>query len=134
MITQNHVDKRDMILMQLAHYFITVENYTPIVVKGVKNEIWLENIEAPYKIIRINGNYIHNNEQMNLDLFKIENIVRQVKRKTLSFSVKTLNILLDVGSTVEVRGEKKIESVFIDANKGIKKNKQINSLYPALMI
>lgn len=132
MITQNHVDKRDMILMQLAHYFITVENYTPIVVKGVKNEIWLENIEAPYKIIRINGNYIHNNEQMNLDLFKIENIVRQVKRKTLSFSVKTLNILLDVGSTVEVRGEKKIESVFIDANKGIKKNKQINSLYPEL--
>lgn len=132
MITQNHVDKKDMTLMQLAHYFITVENYTPIVVKGVRNEIWLENIDAPYKIIRINGNYIHNDEQMDLDLFKIENIVKQVKRKTLSFSIKTLNILLDVGSTVQIHGEKKIETLFIDANKDLKKNKQINSLYPEL--
>ncbi len=132
MITQNHVDKRDMTLMQLAHYFITVENYTPIVVKGVKNEIWLENTDAPYKIIRINGNYIHNKEQLDLDLFKIENIVKQVKRKTLSFSVRTLNILLDIGSTVEVRDGKKIETLYIDSNKDLKKNKQINNLYPEL--
>ena len=84
------VNKKDQILMQLAHYFITVENYIPIVVKGVQNEIWLENIDAPYKIVRINTNYIHNNEQLDFDLFKIKNIVKQVKRKTLSLSVNTL--------------------------------------------
>ena len=56
------VNRKDQILMQLTHYFITVENYTPMIVKGVKNEIWLENIDAPYRIIRINTNYIHNNE------------------------------------------------------------------------
>lgn len=126
------INKKDLILMQLAHYFITVENYTPIVVKGVQNEIWLENIDAPYKIIRINANYVHNNEQLDFDIFKIKNIVKQVKKKTLSLSVKTLNILIDVGTNVSPRSDKKIESIFIDVNKDIKKNKKINSLYPAL--
>ena len=55
------VEKKNEILLQLAHYFITVENYTHIIVKGVNNELWLENIDAPYRIIRINMNYIHNN-------------------------------------------------------------------------
>ena len=81
--------------MQLAHYFITVQNYTPMVVRGAEGEIWLENINAPYRIIRINTNYIHNNEQLDVDLFKIKGIIKQVKRKTLSFKVPTLNILLD---------------------------------------
>ena len=64
-------DKKSQTLMQLAHYFITVENYTPIVVKGAENELWLENLDAPYRIIRLNLNYIHNNEQLKFDLFKI---------------------------------------------------------------
>lgn len=131
-IMKPQVDKKDQFLMQLAHYFITVENYSPIIVNGVKNEIWLENIEAPYRIIRINANYLHNNEQMAHDIFKIKNIVKQVKKKTLSFSVKTLNILLDVGSTVNVMNDKKIDSIFIDVNEKITKNKEINNLYPEL--
>ena len=53
--------KKDQMVMSLVHYFVTVENYSPINVQGVKDEIWLENLEAPYKIIRINSNYIHNN-------------------------------------------------------------------------
>lgn len=126
------VDKKDQLLMQLAHYFITVENYTPIVVNGVKNEIWLENIEAPYRIVRINANYLHNTEQFNFDLFKIKNIVKQVKKKTLSFHIKTLNILLDVGNTVKPIEDKRIDSILLDFNKNIKQNKDINTLYPEL--
>lgn len=132
MIDSSVINKKDLILMQLAHYFITVENYTPIVVRGVQNEIWLENIDAPYKIVRINANYVHNNEQLDFDLFKIKNIVKQIKKRTLSFKVKTLNILIDVGSNVEARTDKSIESIFIDAEKDLKKNKEINTLYPEL--
>ena len=58
------MDKKDEMIMRLVHYFITEENYSPIVVNGVKDEIWLQNQEGPYKIIRINANYIHNKEQM----------------------------------------------------------------------
>jgi len=128
------INKKDLMLMQLAHYFITVENYTPIVVRGIQNEIWLENTEAPYKIVRINANYLHNNEQLDFDLFKIKNIVKQIKKKTLSLSVKTLNILLDVGTNVktDINKDKKVESIIIDYNKSIEKNKKLNSLYPAL--
>ena len=126
------MNKKDQILMQLAHYFITVENYTPIVVRGVKNEIWLENHEANYKIIRINTNYIHNDEQLNFDLFKIKNIVKQVKRKTLSLSMKTLNILVDVGVNVNIKNEDKIDCIAISSEGGIDESKEINKLYPAL--
>ena len=54
------VTEKDELIMRLVHYFVTKENYAPIMVNGVKNEIWLENLDAYYRIIRINSNYIHN--------------------------------------------------------------------------
>ena len=45
------MDKREELIMRLVHYFITEQNYNPIVVNGVKDEIWLENSEGPYYII-----------------------------------------------------------------------------------
>ena len=61
------MDKKDEIVMKLVHFLVTKENYTPIVVNGVRNEVWLENVEGPYKIIRINSNYIHNKEDFILE-------------------------------------------------------------------
>ena len=86
------INNKDEIVMKLVHYFVTKCNYTPIVVNGVQNEVWLENLDGPYRIIRINSNYIHNKEQFNRDLFKIRNVVKQIKKKTLSFNINTLNI------------------------------------------
>ena len=62
------MNKKDEMIMRLVHYFITEENYSPIVVNGVKDEIWLQNQDGPYKIIRINANYIHNKEQYEFDI------------------------------------------------------------------
>lgn len=126
------VDKKDQLLMQLTHYFITVENYTPIVVKGVKNEIWLENLDAEYRIVRINANYIHNDEQLEFDLFKIKNIVKQIKKKTLSFKVKTLNIFLDLGTNANIKDDDKIKCLALEGEKNLKKNKELNAMFPAL--
>lgn len=126
------VDKKDQLLMQLTHYFITVENYTPIVVKGVKNEIWLENLDAEYRIVRINANYIHNDEQLEFDLFKIKNIVKQIKKKTLSFKVKTLNIFLDLGANANIKDDDKIKCLALEGEKNLKKNKELNAMFPEL--
>ena len=90
------MDKREELIMRLVHYFITEQNYNPIVVNGVKDEIWLENSEGPYYIVRINSNNIFNKEQLDYDHYKTENIVKQIKKKTFSFNVNTLNILLDL--------------------------------------
>ncbi len=105
------MNKKDEVIMKLVHYFITEENYNPIVVNGVKDEIWLENQNGPYRIVRINSNNIFNKEQLRYDYFKIESIVKQIKKKTLSFSVNTLNILLDVNEDLEIEGTKNITPV-----------------------
>ena len=73
------MNKKDELIMRLVHYFITEEDYSPIIVNGVKDEIWLENNKGPYKIIRINSNNIFNKEQLNFDTFKINSIVKQIK-------------------------------------------------------
>ncbi|MCI8394801.1 MAG: rhomboid family intramembrane serine protease [Bacilli bacterium] len=115
------MNNKDEIIMRLVHYFVTEKNYTPIVVNGVKDEIWLENQEGPYKIIRINANYIHNEEQYRFDVFKIRNVMRQIKRKTVSFSMNTLNILLDVNDGLKIPTEKHIDSVIVKNLKEAKK-------------
>ena len=124
------VDKKEEIIMRLVHYFITNENYTPIVVTGVKNEIWLENIDGPYRIIRISSNYIHNNEQYNYDITKTKSIIHQIKKKTLSFKMSTLNIFLDVNDRVNVENKKDISSVKIKNISDIKKNNVIKESFP----
>ena len=105
------MNKKDELIMKLVHYFITEENYNPIIVNGVKDEIWLENSEGPYHIVRINSNNIFNKEQLQFDNYKIENIVKQIKKKTFSFNVNTLSILLDVNEDLEIEKTKNINPV-----------------------
>ncbi len=124
------VDKKEDMVMRLVHYFITNQNYTPIVVNGVKNEVWLENMDGPYRIIRISSNYIHNNEQFNYDISKIKSIMHQIKRKTLSFKVNTLNIFLDVNDRVNIEDTKDISSISLNNVNDIKKNNIISSAFP----
>ena len=107
------MQEKDELIMRLVHYFVTEKNYNPIVVNGVKNEIWLENHDAPYRIIRINANYIHNEEQLSYDTVKIRNIVSQVKKKTLSLKMNVLNILLDVNDSLKIEEPKNIKEIVI---------------------
>ena len=127
----NILNKNDEIVMSLVHYFITEENYTPIVVKGVKDEIWLENMHNDYKIVRIVTNYIHNDEQYQFDQFKTKKVMEQIKKKTLSISMNTLNIFLNLGDNVHLpEDEKNISSIkFTDIDE-ILKDKNIITVFP----
>ena len=89
----------DMVVMNLLNYFITEANYNPMIIHGITNEIWLENLNSEYKIIRIVSHHIHNKEQLDFDKFKLNRIINQVKKKTLSFTVKVLNIYTDIEDT-----------------------------------
>lgn len=126
------VRKQDQILMSLVHYFVTKEGYSPIFVQGVKDEIWLENVEGPYRIIRINNNYIHNEEQYTFEQFKIKNVMRQIKKKTLSFSINTLNIDLNVSDRVKIEPNKDIDNVSVHELEDIKQNEEIVSVFPSI--
>ena len=92
----------DEITMRLVHYFITKEEYQPVIVNGLDNEIWLENSSKKYGVIRINTNYIHNDEQLNFDLFRTKQIMKQIKKKTFSFSINTLSLFVNLGDNVEI--------------------------------
>ena len=128
-----NLTKIDEITMRLIHYFITKENYQPIVVKGLDNEIWLENIEKPYKVIRISSNYIHNNEQLDYDIFKTKAVVKQIKRKMLSFKTNTLNILLNVGDNVNVdKNVKNMEYITVNNVSELTEKSKVLELFPAL--
>ena len=131
-MSQIVMDNKEKIVMRLVHYLITQENYTPIVVNGVKNEVWLENNEGPYKIVRINSNYIHNKEQYRFDIFKINNIAKQIKKKTLSLKVNVLNIFLDLNDDVKVSEVKNIDSISIKNDKDLISNKLINNAFPSI--
>ncbi len=97
MTTEEIVFKSDdLIVMSLINYFITEKDYNPMMVYGADNEIWLENLNEEYKIIRIVSHHIHNKEQLSFDKFKLSRVVKQVKRKTFSFKIKVLNIYTDI--------------------------------------
>lgn len=127
------LNNKDEMIMSLVHYFVTEENYTPINVQGAKNEIWLENLEGPYKIVRINSKYIHNNEQYNMDIFKMQFVIKQIKKKTLSFKMNALNICLDLNERVNLDEDlKSIDTVNITDINDIKKNTFLGDVFPKI--
>ena len=94
------LDNKNILTMKLLHYFITEKNYNPIILQGVENEIWLENLAEECKVVRIVSNYIHNNEQFSFDVFKTKRIVRKIKKKTFSLSMNVMSLFLDMGENV----------------------------------
>ena len=120
----------DKIMMSLVHYFVTKKNYAPIQVQGVKDEIWLENLNGPYRIIRINCNTILNDEQYKFDIFKMKHIIKQIKKKTMSFKVNTLNICLEMSNKINLDNKYDINTVSVNSLEEVKKNNSIKDTFP----
>ncbi len=126
------IRKSDQIMMSLVHYFVTKENYAPIHVQGVKDEIWLENLDGPYRIIRITCNSVINEEQYKFDIFKMKHVMKQIKKKTLSFKVNALNICLDISKKVDKCDVKNIETIGVESLNDVRKNPDINKAFPRI--
>ena len=105
------LNKTDEIVMRLLHYFIIEQNYNPVVLHGAKDEIWLEKSDGDYKIIRIVSNYIHNNEQLDFDIYRTKQIIKKIKKKMFLFKVPSLSIFVNLGDNVELD---KANSDYID--------------------
>lgn len=122
-------EKKDLLVMKLLHYFITERNYNPVVVHGIQNEIWLENMNEEFKIVRIVMSYIHNKEQLEFDDFKVNRLTRQIKLKTLTFKMKTLSLYLDLNSDVELLDSKNNYHINLENEKVLKNNEIIKKYY-----
>ena len=128
-----NLDEKNEIVMNLLHYFITEKNYNPIVLQGVENEIWLENMDEEYKVVRIVSNYIHNDEQFDFDKFKTNRILKKIKKKTLSFKVNVVSLFLDLGENVsqeELEYNPNALCIKVNDENDIKDNEYIKEIFP----
>lgn len=127
-------NKKDQIVMKLLHYFITQEGYSPIILQGAQDEIWLENQEKDYKIIRIASNYIHNEEQLHQDLFKTKSIIKNIKRKTFNITMNALSIFVNLGENVKLEPESDnhIDCVALENEKDISKYQFLYDYFPQI--
>jgi rhomboid protease len=126
------LDDKNVIVMKLLHYFITEKNYNPIILQGAENEIWLENMDEDYKIVRIVSNYIHNDEQFRFDMFKTKRIVKKIQKKTFSLHVNTLSFFLDLGDNVNLFSSKDLENVNVQDEEDITSSDVVKDYYPDL--
>ena len=126
------LDDKNVIVMKLLHYFITEKNYNPIILQGAENEIWLENMDEDYKIVRIVSNYIHNDEQFRFDMFKTKRIVKKIQKKTFSLHINTLSFFLDLGDNVNLSSSKDLENVNVQDEEDITSSDVVKDYYPDL--
>ena len=129
------VGEKDEIVMKLLHYFVAVKGYNPIIVKGVQNEIWLENLDSPYKVIRIVSEYIHNDEQFKFDLFKAKTLLKTIKKKTYSFKLNVLSIFVNLGDNVNIENFSvpNISLAYVNSIKDLNKYNFVIEAYPDIM-
>lgn len=123
-------EKSDLLVMKFLHYFITEKNYNPVIVHGIQNEIWLENMDADFKIVRLVLGYIHNKEQYDFDNFKVGRLARQIKVKTFTFSMKVLSLYLDINEDVELKSTKLNYPVRVKNEKSLAKEDIIKKYFP----
>ena len=127
-IVMTNIDEN---VMKLLHYFITIQGYNPIVLHGAENEIWLENMDSDYKIVRIVSNYIHNDEQFKFDVFRTKQIVKRIKKQTFSLKVNTLSIYFNLGENVHPKNDiSNILIVNIKNTDDLKKYDSIMRIFP----
>lgn len=129
------INDKEVVVMNLVHYFVTEKNYNPVVVHGINDEIWLENMDSEYKLVRIVSRYIHNNEQLDFNRFRSNQIVKKLKMKTLSFKMKTLSIYTDLGDNVSDIDNNKENNceVFVKNIKDIGNNPLILKVFPDII-
>ncbi len=124
------LDRKNMLTMKLLHYLITNQNYNPIILQGADNEIWLENLNNDYKVVRIVSNHIINDEQLDYDIFKTKRILKKIKHKTFSMNMKVLSFYIDLDEDIKLENTKNLDMVSINDESDLKNYKFVLDSFP----
>ena len=120
------IDEKELLSMKIIHYFIMKENYSPIIIKGITDEVWLENKNNVYSIVRIVTRHIHNKEQYEYDVLKTKHIAKQIKRKTFDFSMNVLSIYVDSIYYDDEEQDPKFMNIIVNDDDDFVTNEQMN--------
>lgn len=133
MVPEIKINNNDLLVMNLVHYFITEKNYNPVILHGVRDEIWLENLDNDYKIIRIVSHYIHNNEQLSFDKFKLKRILDNLKKKTFSLKMPVVSIYTSLGDGVDLSNDDLNDLSFFVSKISEIKNPNLIEVFPDIV-
>ena len=130
----NEPNQKDLFVMKIIHYFMTKKNYSPIIIKGIENEVWLENPKEEFRIIRIITKSIYNDEQYEFDILKMKNIISQIKKKTFNPFVDVLTIYTKVGDNFSsnIEDNKKYKYIVASNEEELVNNELIKKYYKDL--
>ena len=125
------IDDKALLELKLVHYFITKENFVPIIIHGIEDEIWLENKHSEYRVIRLVTKKIINTEQYDFDISKTKDIASQIKRKTFNPFMSMLSIYLNIDEDVReyVTSTRNYRNIIIDNEKDLENNEIIKKSY-----
>ena len=123
------IDEKELLSMKILHYFIMKQDYNPIIIKGIKDEMWIENKDNSFSLIRIVTKHIHNKEQFDYDMLKTKHIAKQIKRKTFDFSMNVLSIYIDNEYDGDLNEDKKYVNVSICDEDDFKENEYIKKSF-----
>ena len=125
------IDEKALLELKLVHYFITKENFAPVIIHGIEEEIWLENKHSEYRIIRIVTRKIFNEEQYNFDIDKTKDIAGQIKRKTFNPFMSMLTIYLNIDEDIKevVNSERNYTNLIINNEKELEDNEIFKKYY-----
>ena len=127
-----NIDNKTLLELKLIHYFITKENFVPVIIHGIEDEVWLENKHSEYRIIRIITKHIFNEEQLEFDINKTKDISRQIKRKTLNPFMSILNIYLEIDDEMKDLVLEKKNSIVIKDEKDLEENDVFKKYYKSI--
>lgn len=124
-------NEKDIYVMTLIHYFMTKKGYSPIIIRGIENEIWLENTKEEFRIVRIITKSIYNDEQYDFDKFKMKNILSQIKKRTLNPFMDVLTIYIEVGDNfkADIKSDKNYKYVVAATKEEFINNELIEKYY-----
>lgn len=126
------LNNSDLLIMNLVHYFITEKNYNPVILHGINDEIWLENMDRDYKLIRIVSHYIHNNEQLKFDKFKVGKILSNLKKKTFSLNLPVISIYTSLGEDVKLVDDENNLNILVNKISDVK-NEHLLDVFPDIV-
>ena len=128
------IDEKALLELKLVHYFITKENFVPVIIHGIEDEIWLENKHSDYRIIRIVTKKIFNEEQYNFDIDKTKDIAGQIKRKTFNPFMSMLTIYLNIDEDIKdiISSKRNYTNIVLDDEKDLEDNEIFKKYYKGI--
>ena len=123
------IDKKALLELKLVHYFMTKENFVPVIIHGIEDEVWLENKHSEFRIVRIITKKIFNEEQVDFDVEKTNDIAKQIKRKTFNPFMSILSIYLDIDDEIKEYVNSFKNTIILKDEKDLETNEVIQKYY-----